>query len=170
MKQDTLIVIDMQNDFLTGSLSNPDGEKLIEPIKEKIENFNGKIIFTQDSHDKNYLETNEGKHLPVEHCIKNTLGWGIPSSLVIAGCKKYSHFVEKTTFGALELYKELPEEGNIYICGVCTDICVVSNALILKSQLPEREIYIFKDLCAGTTKDNHEAALQTMRSCQINVI
>lgn len=170
MKQDTLIVIDMQNDFLTGSLANPDGEKLIEPIKEKIENFNGKIIFTQDTHTEKYLDTNEGKHLPIKHCIRNTLGWGIPMPLVDIGAKKYALFFNKPTFGALELYKELPEEGDIYICGVCTDICVVSNALILKAQLSEREIYVLKDLCAGTTKENHEAALQTMRSCQINVI
>lgn len=173
MNKDTLIVIDMQNDFITGSLKNPDAEAIVPKIVDYINHFDGEdVILTQDTHQEDYLETPEGKKLPIPHCIEMSDGWRVESNIVDAVCAKQKTmiFVRKETFGCIDLTDVIPNEGKIILCGTCTDICVVSNALILRAQYPEREIIVLKDLCAGTTKENHEAALTVMKSCQIDVL
>lgn len=164
----TLIVIDMQNDFVTGALANPTAETIIPNIKKKIEEYerNGdKIIFTRDTHRSNYLETTEGKYLPVPHCIHGTWGWLVVDEL---NHPEYYH-VNKTTFGYphWEYENDLEE---IELVGTCTDICVISNALILKAQFPNANITVDASCCAGVTPESHQAALTTMKMCQINVI
>ena len=177
----TLIVIDMQNDFVTGALANPEAQKIIPFIKEKIAEFRkeGRVIYTKDTHFENYLNTLEGKHLPVPHCIKDTEGWEIVDELKPT---KDEYVFYKNQFGLFDDYFErnakivgwediiLDEEEEIYLCGTCTDICVISNALIIKAVCPESEVYVFKDGCAGLTKEKHEHALDVMQSCQINII
>ena len=164
----TLIVIDMQNDFVTGSLANPTAQAIIPNIKEKIAKYekNGdEIIFTRDTHTSNYLETLEGKHLPVSHCIGGTWGWLVVDEL---NHPEYQH-INKTTFG----YPHWAYEGEfeeIELVGTCTSICVVSNALILKAQFPNVNITVDASCCACITPESHKAALTTMKMCQINVI
>ena len=163
----TLIVIDMQNDFVTGSLGTKEAQAIVPNVKRKIQEYANRgdqIIFTRDTHYSNYLRTQEGKMLPVEHCIHKTKGWEIVDGLEVPNC---SH-VNKTSFGWDEWHEFDYEE--IELIGVCTDICVISNALILKAQCPEAEITVDASCCAGVTPELHEAALKVMRSCQINVI
>lgn len=165
------IIIDYQKDFIDGSLYNKDAidirKNLISRLKSDI-NKKNKIIFTMDTHDANtYLNTNEGKHLPVIHCVKNTLGWQLDKEMIDSIDTDYQ-IIEKNSFGFKDWKLENPL--NIYLAGVCTDICVVSNALILKALYPEANIYVYSDACAGLTKEKHDAALETMRSCQIEVI
>ena len=161
-----LIVIDMQNDFIDGALGTAEAVAIVDKVRTKIQEYKergDKIIFTRDTHHKNYLETNEGKHLPVVHCIEGTPGWEIRDGLYVEG----ADIINKPSFGYTGWSDYDFEE--IELVGLCTDICVVSNALILKSLLPEVEIYVYEDLCAGTDPKNHEAALQVMRMCQVNV-
>ena len=172
----TLIVIDMQNDFIDGALGTPEAQAIVPNVKKKIEEYEARgdeIIFTRDTHFDNYLNTNEGKNLPVEHCIENTNGWNVIKELDIAECEH----VNKTTFG--HPYWDIIKDdknilarffGEIEIVGVCTDICVVSNALILKALFPEINITVDASCCAGVTPESHQAALTTMKMCQINVI
>lgn len=163
----TLIVIDMQNDFVTGSLGTKEAQAIVPKVKNKIQEYvdrGDQIIFTRDTHDTDYLETQEGKMLPVEHCIYGTEGWEIVDGLEVPNCIH----VNKTSFGWGGWYELNYEE--IELIGVCTDICVISNALILKSQFPEIKIAVDASCCAGVTPELHEAALKVMRSCQINVI
>ena len=169
-----LIVIDMQNDFITGSLANKDAEKLVRPIAEYVKNFDGDVYATRDTHFKsNYLKSQEGKKLPIEHCIETTWGWNIAKEIGDAIMKKeYFRIVNKPRFGSLALgdlfatYKY----DEVEICGVCTDICVISNAMILKaSAIEDTEITVLKNLCAGTTPENHENAIKAMELCQINI-
>jgi len=169
-----LIVVDMQNDFITGSLGSSDAISIVPYVKNKIAKYRkdgNRIIFTKDTHSDKYLETQEGKYLPVKHCIKGTDGHEIVSDLDIGD----SIIFEKPTFGSLELVEFLEsQEGiddvdEIELCGLCTDICVVSNALILKAKFPEIKITVDANACAGVTKESHEAALLTMRMCQVNV-
>lgn len=164
----TLIVIDMQNDFISGALGTKEAQAIVPKVKKKIDEYRArgeKIIFTRDTHFKDYLKTNEGKHLPVEHCIKNTHGWQLSDDL--GNCAGYE-VIDKVTFGYDEWHFYNFEE--IEIVGLCTDICVVSNALILKAQFPEIDITIDASCCAGVTPESHKAALTTMKMCQINVI
>lgn len=166
-----LIVVDMQNDFITGTLGTPAAEKILPRVKEKIEDTKlngGEILFTRDTHYANYLETQEGKFLPVMHCVEGTNGHLIASSLNTDGCEVF----DKPTFGSLELAEKAAEGrfDEIELCGLCTDICVVSNALILKAQLPETKITVDAGCCAGVTEESHNAALLTMKMCQVNVI
>lgn len=168
-----LIVIDMQNDFVTGTLKNEEAIKIIPKVVEKVNNFDGNIIFTKDTHDENYLNTQEGKNLPILHCIKDSKGWNLIPQLDESMADIIYH---KPTFGSIELVRDLVEintvekiEG-IELIGVCTDICVISNALLIKSFLPEIKLTVVSGCCAGVTKEKHEAALETMRSCHINVI
>lgn len=172
----TLIVIDMQNDFIDGSLGTPQAQAIVSNVAKKIEEYRNRcdnVIFTKDTHFDDYLETKEGESLPVKHCIWNTEGWQIYSGLQVPG----DFVISKETFGfcgwetceidldAL-LNKDLIE---VEIVGLCTDICVVSNALILKAMFPETRISVDAECCAGTTMENHYAALQVMKSCQIEV-
>lgn len=171
----TLIVVDMQNDFVTGSLGSSQAQAIVPNVKSKIEEYrkNGdKVIFTRDTHSEDYLETMEGKCLPVPHCILGTQGYNIVDGLY----DEEDSFVNKNTFGVmywgflLEDYNLGPLPDSIELIGLCTDICVVSNALILKSELPEIPITVDASCCAGVTEESHKAALLTMKMCQINVI
>ena len=166
-----LIVVDMQNDFITGALGSPQAQVILSNVKAKIEHHrqNGsKILFTRDTHHDDYLATQEGKHLPVAHCIAGTEGHLIVAGLGTEGCE----ILDKPTFGSLEL-AEWAAKGNygeIELCGLCTDICVISNALILKAQLPETAITVDARCCAGVTEESHKAALLTMKMCQVNIV
>lgn len=168
-----LIVIDMQNDFITGPLGTPEAQAIVPKVKAKIEKYraNGdQIIFTRDTHSKNYMDTVEGKHLPIEHCISGSDGWQIIYGL--DSCED-TH-IGKYSFGFMYWYMIanhiIDMCDSIELVGVCTDICVVSNALILKAEYPYIEITVDASCCAGTTPENHKAALQVMKSCHINVI
>lgn len=170
-----LIVVDMQKDFINGSLGSRDAEAIVEAAVNKINGFNGDIIVTLDTHFENYMETSEGKNLPIPHCIKDTDGWQLDSRIRAALDKKAYSAVEKITFGSVELPKIIEENYDINnieieLIGLCTDICVVSNALLLKAHFPEIPIFVDSSCCAGVTPKSHNAALETMRSCQINVI
>jgi len=166
-----LIVIDMQNDFITGSLGSPGAEKILPNVAARIEEYRqncDKVIFTRDTHDDDYLNTQEGKYLPVVHCVGGTDGHRIASGLDTSGCET----LDKPAFGSLELAELAAKEDacEIELCGLCTDICVVSNALILKARLPETKITVDAACCAGATDEGHRAALLTMKMCHVNII
>ena len=165
MKQ-TLLVIDMQNDFIDGSLGTPEAQSIVPKVKEKIQEYAGRgdeIIFTRDTHQSNYLETPEGKKLPVPHCIEGTYGWQIADGLMTDGCE----IIDKPTFGWTRWGGRTFEK--VELVGLCTDICVVSNALILKAAYPEAEITVDAECCAGVTEESHRAALLTMKMCQVEI-
>ena len=176
MMKRILVVIDMQNDFITGSLGSKEAEKIVENVKNRILTYDKNDVFaTKDTHDDNYLNTLEGKNLPVKHCILGTKGYEIDNSII--NLIKEDNIFIKRTFGSLDLAKKIKQiaiENNndieIEICGLCTDICVISNALILKATLPEVNIFIDKKLTAGVTEELKNNALNVMKSCQINVI
>lgn len=162
----TLLVIDMQNDFIDGSLGTKEAVAIVENVKKKIAEYqaNGdEIIFTRDTHQKDYLSTNEGKHLPVEHCIEGTYGWQIREGLEVPG----AIVINKPSFGYLNWADYQLEE--VELVGLCTDICVASNALILKAVYPEIKVSVDAKCCAGVTPESHEAALMTMKMCQVEV-
>lgn len=163
----TLIVIDMQNDFIDGALGTKEAQEIVPRVQEKILEYrrNGdEIIFTRDTHHEDYLETNEGKHLPVVHCIEGTEGWEISDKLSVgdAVC------IDKPSFGYTG-WKEYALE-DVLLVGVCTDICVVSNALLMKAFYPEIRVRVDASCCAGVTPKSHKAALETMKMCQIEVV
>lgn len=163
----TLIVVDMQNDFIDGSLGTREAQAIVGKVKDKIKSYqenHGEIIFTRDTHTKDYLNTNEGKHLPVEHCIAGTEGWRIADGLEIADAV----YIDKPSFGYMDWKHYNLEE--VEIIGLCTDICVVSNALIIKATYPEINVTVDASCCAGVTPKTHKAALETMKMCQVNVI
>ena len=170
-----LVVVDMQKDFVDGALGSVDAVAIVPGVVEKIKSFDGEIFITLDTHFDNYPETAEGKKLPVLHCIKGTDGWQLDKNVASALADREYTAVEKPTFGSLELPRliEAASDGDdfsIEIIGLCTDICVVSNALVLKANFPEIPISVDSACCAGVTPQAHEAALATMRSCQIDVI
>lgn len=176
--EEVLVIVDVQNDFISGVLGTKEAEAIIEPLVNKINSFNGIVLLTKDTHEKNYLSTQEGQKLPVVHCIRGTSGWEIDSRVMEAINKRgleYKVF-EKGTFGSISLGEHLVKlynEGKvkqIEFVGVCTDICVVSNALLVKAMLPEVPIWVDAACCAGVTPEAHEAALTTMKSCQIDII
>lgn len=168
-----LIVIDMQNDFIDGALGTAEAQAIVESVKEKIRSYPAEnVIATMDTHFEDYMQTQEGKYLPVPHCIRGTKGWEIRSD--IAGLLEGAQIYEKPTFGSMRLAQDMKaladkEEIEFEIVGLCTDICVVSNALLLKAAVPEVKISVDASCCAGVTPEKHEAALETMRSCQIQV-
>ena len=169
--KELLIVVDMQNDFLTGALGSPQAVACIPFVKKEIARaraFHKEVVFTRDTHADNYMYTQEGKNLPVPHCIKDTFGWQILEGLHRAGEKIF----DKPTFGSLELANYVSRGGytKITLVGVCTDICVVSNALLLKAYLPETEVRVVAKACAGVSMESHEAALKTMGACQIKIL
>lgn len=167
---DVLLVIDLQNDFVDGALGNKGNDKIVKPIENLVENFDGEVIFTRDTHDENYLESLEGSHLPVKHCIKNSKGWQIKIDT-----KNYK-VIDKPSFGSYELVeylKKLNEKEkikNIYMVGICTDICVLSNAILIKNALLNTEVTVMEDLCKATNEKNHKIALEAMKSCQVNIV
>ena len=168
-----LIIVDMQNDFITGALGSKEAQDIVDDIVKCAEKDfkHDRIIATMDTHDKDYLDTYEGKHLPIKHCIKNTPGWCLEDRIYNI---KDLFTVEKRSFGSETLMHKLREDffnlNTVYLCGVCTDICVISNALMIRSMLPEVKVVVFSNLCAGTTPEAHEAALKVMQSCQVEVI
>lgn len=175
MARKYLVVVDMQKDFVNKALGTKEAEAILPAVVEKVHNFNGEVIFTRDTHFEDYLSTSEGKLLPVEHCIKGTDGWQIVDELEeIRGANDCVTY-DKITFGCKELAQDMlrinEDEGidSIELVGLCTDICVVSNALLLKAFLPEVEIKVDAACCAGVTPEKHTAALETMSSCQILV-
>lgn len=170
-----LVAVDLQKDFVNGSLGTAEAEAIIENAVKKIKTHNGPIFATYDTHGENYLDTAEGKKLPVVHCVKGTPGWQLDSRIEAALAEKDNvRFVEKKTFGSTDLPHMIEElcagdELSIELIGLCTDICVVSNALILKASFPESEVSVDASCCAGVTPKLHESALAVMRSCQIDV-
>ncbi len=170
-----LIVVDMQNDFVDGALGSKEAEAIVDNVVKKIEGFDGAIYVTYDTHFEDYMETSEGKNLPVVHCVRDTDGWKLNEKVQAALSKKEAYTeIEKITFGSIDLPFVLAEENEmdnaeIELIGLCTDICVVSNALILKANFPDINISVDSSCCAGVTPEKHQAALETMRSCQINV-
>lgn len=165
-----LIVVDMQNDFVNGCLGTEKARSILSNVKNKISEYhkNGDtIIFTRDTHGENYLQSQEGKFLPVPHCIEGTDGWNIVDGLETENCQ----YIDKPNFGWTHWdNQKFSDKDEIELIGVCTDICVVSNALILKAMYPETPITVDASCCAGVTPESHDAALITMKACQINII
>lgn len=168
-----LVVVDMQRDFIDGSLGTKEAQGIVEAVKEKIRSYEPEnVVATRDTHPENYLETYEGRHLPVEHCIEGTDGWQLYPGIdeLLSGCVIF----DKPTFGSVKLAEYLKKLNaaspiEVEIVGLCTDICVISNALLIKAYLPEVNISLDPKCCAGVTPESHEAALTTMRSCQIQI-
>ncbi len=169
-----LIVVDMQNDFIDGTLGTKEAVTILPAVKEKIENFDGRVIFTRDTHESDYLSSQEGANLPVEHCVKGTDGWQIRPEL---DALRKEEPVDKPTFGSVALgqllkaydtYEEKIE--SITLIGLCTDICVISNAMLIKAFLPETPILVDAACCAGVTPESHERALDAMAICQIKIL
>ena len=171
--QDVLVVVDMQNDFIDGALGTKEAVAIVTKVEEKIRNFNGTVLFTRDTHENWYLETQEGKKLPIPHCIRDTEGWQIRRELDIL---RKTEPVDKETFGSTDLADDLvamnidDEIKSITFVGLCTDICVISNALLVKAALPEVPIIVDAACCAGVTPESHENALKAMEMCQVEVI
>lgn len=188
MKENILIVVDMQNDFITGSLGTKEAEAIVDNVVKEIESDKyTRVLVTQDTHYDNYLETQEGKNLPVKHCIEGTDGWKFHKKIEEAlgycdGLSLYgdnSLVFKKNTFGSEELVEsfidaikwgEIEEISSITLVGLCTDICVISNALMIKAFLPEVKIRCIENCCAGVTPEKHNAAIEVMKSCQIEII
>ena len=169
-----LIVVDMQKDFVDGALGTPEAQAIVECVCERIRTHNGPLIVTYDTHPEHYMQTNEGSHLPVPHCIKGTDGWQLDARVAEALRGRDYTAVEKPTFGSValpDLVKRLAgdEAFDIELIGLCTDICVISNALLLKAHFPETEIYVDASACAGVSPETHQAALTTMGCCQIQI-
>ena len=169
-----LVVVDMQNEFIDGALGTPEAVAIVENVKTKIRGYDPADVFvTMDTHGPDYLNTQEGRNLPVEHCIKGSVGWLVRRDIaeILDGAKVY----EKPTFGSTALAKDIAEiaakeDIEIEVIGLCTDICVVSNALLLKASMPEVTISVDPKCCAGVTPGSHEAALKTMQMCQIKIM
>ena len=164
-----LIVVDMQNDFIDGSLGSAMAQAIVPKVVEKAAHFDGKVIFTRDTHGPNYLNTQEGRKLPVKHCIQGTPGWQI--------CEELQPFaanvVDKLSFGSISLPRLLAQEGtpeSIELCGLCTDICVISNALLAKAFLPNAHIAVDSEASAGVTRESHSNALKAMEMCHIEIL
>ncbi len=179
MKSSLLVVVDMQNDFITGSLGSAEARAVVEPVIKRILGFEGEILYTLDTHQENYLETQEGRRLPVKHCIGGTDGWS-PNPAVFLALKKSgaadeSHMVAKETFGGAGLPMRIHElfhgadPDEITLVGLCTDICVISNALLLKAFYPEARIAVDAAACAGATPEGHRTALSAMKACQVDI-
>lgn len=183
-KKDYLIVVDMQNDFVTGALGTPEAQAIVPKVVEKIKNWDGPILYTQDTHFTNYLETEEGKHLPVEHCIRKRNGWEIVDEVYKAIPWRMSMGYEKHGFGSRDMMEDFYdavydtndefhydyEPKSITLIGLCTDICVISNAIMLKSAIHEVPIIVDASCCAGVTPESHKNALAAMKMCQIEII
>ena len=167
-----LVAVDIQNDFVTGSLGTKEAQAIVPGAVEKIRTFNGMVIYTRDTHGENYLDTEEGRHLPIPHCIRDTEGWQLIRQLDMFPKER---IFDKSTFGSIQLGEFLRDLHHkkslesVTVIGLCTDICVVSNALLLKTFLPETEIIVDASCCAGVTPDSHRKALDTMIQCHITV-
>lgn len=170
--RDILIVVDMQNDFIDGALGTPEAVAIVPNVKKKIQEFEGVVLFTRDTHESNYLQTQEGRNLPVPHCIRGTDGWQIRKELDEL---RTTEPIDKVTFGSSQLGPVLSQMnseepvGSITFIGLCTDICVISNVMIAKAFLPEVPIIVDAACCAGVSRQSHENALKAMEVCQVQV-
>lgn len=165
-----LVVVDMQNDFIDGSLGSPEAQSIVENVKARIESYmqaGDDVVFTLDTHEADYLDTLEGKNLPVVHCVKGTPGWEINALLKDYPGKRF----EKNTFGSVECahYVAVTGYDEIELIGLCTDICVISNALLMKATVPATPIKVNSSCCAGVTPESHRNALEAMKMCQIQI-
>lgn len=171
MMRKVIVVIDMQNDFIDGALGTKEAQVMLPHLVAKLEREkDALLIFTQDTHSKNYMETQEGRNLPVPHCIKPEKGWEIAPSLQ-PFVKKAAAVIEKPAFGSLELPKAVAklQPDEVELVGLCTDICVISNAMILKAAFPELPVAVDASCCAGVTPTSHDNALQAMKMCQVDI-
>ena len=173
-KVDFLIVVDMQNDVVTGALGTPEAQAIVPKVVEKIKGWSGKVLYTRDTHHENYLETQEGKHLPVKHCLEETWGWQLIDEVDATITDEMWE-----VFGSYYMMQDLRETllwysdvkiNSITLVGLCTDICVISNALLLKTALPEVPIIVDASCCAGVTPESHKNALAAMKMCQIEIV
>ena len=165
-----LVVVDMQNDFIDGALGTAEAVAIVPYVREVIEKFDGKVFFTRDTHFDNYMETQEGKNLPVPHCIKDTLGWQIRAEL---DALRTTDAIDKLTFGSKDLVEVLANEENmeeITFVGLCTNICVISNVMVVKAFYPEVPLVVDAKGCAGVTPQSHLNALEAMKMCQVKVV
>lgn len=164
----TLVVVDIQNDFVSGSLGSAEAQAIIEPVCDLIRSWKGDIIVTLDTHGCDYLETREGHMLPVSHCIKPTQGWQLNNNVAEAlSMKPRVSYIEKNTFGSFDIYST---DDEIVIIGLVTNICVINNALILRNLYPEKQISVVSECCAGTTPEDHQKALDIMKTNHINIL
>lgn len=171
MAKHVLAVIDMQNDFIDGALGTKEAEAIVENVAAQIRDFEGEVVYTRDTHFEGYLGTQEGKRLPVPHCIKDTEGWQIREQ-VRQACAGDVKIFDKPAFGSVELaeyLKDMPDLENVTLIGLCTDICVISNALLIKAFLPEVTVKVDADCCAGVTPESHKNALEAMKMCQVEI-
>ena len=165
-----LVVVDMQNDFIDGSLGTPEALAIVPYVKGLIEHFDGKVLFTRDTHFENYMATQEGRNLPVMHCIRDTSGWQIRPEL---DALRKTEAIDKVTFGSSDLPGILAKEADlesVTFVGLCTDICVISNVMLTKAFFPEVPIFVDARACAGVTPQSHKNALEAMKMCQVTVI
>ena len=169
--QKILVVVDMQNDFIDGALGSAEAKEIVPYVVERVKSFDGRVIFTRDTHGNDYLQTQEGTKLPVPHCIRDTQGWEICPELL-----PYAYeIIDKPTFGSValaDLLANLDKENKIdeiELLGLCTDICVISNAMLLKARLLDAEIVVDSRGCAGVTRQSHQNALEAMKMCQITI-
>lgn len=181
-KVDVLIVVDMQNDFVTGALGTPEAQAIVPKVVEKIKSWKGEVLYTRDTHHENYLETQEGKHLPVKHCLYGTWGWQLVDEVNATISDKQSVddglIYNKHSFGSYRLANDLSgvfwcttvDISSITLVGLCTDICVITNAILIKEALPSVPIFVDASCCAGVTPESHKNALAAMKMCQIEVI
>ncbi|OUO59665.1 amidase [Collinsella sp. An271] len=175
MANNYLIVVDMQHDFVSGALGTPEAQAIVADAAAYARDFEGTVVFTKDTHEEGYLETQEGRNLPVVHCVRDTPGWELVPELEEVRAERGALVFEKPTFGSVQLVWWLAEENDaesidsIELIGLCTDICVVSNALLIKAHFPEIPVRVNSALCAGVTPASHDAALTTMKSCQVEV-
>lgn len=170
-----LVVVDMQKDFIDGALGTAEAVKIVDKVAEKIKGFDGDIVYTMDTHTENYLSTSEGRKLPVKHCITGSDGWQLDSAVENALKERgaYEKRYMKNTFGSTLLAEDLAKEyalEEIVLVGLCTDICVISNALLLKAFMPEIKITVDGSCCAGVTPESHKNALAAMKMCQIDLV
>ncbi len=171
-----LVVVDMQNDFITGALGSKMAEDIVENVVEKIKNFDGKIAFTRDTHYDNYMSSREGKNLPVEHCKEGSFGWEIENRIKSLQIEKECPVFDKITFGSKRLadfllyLDKLNKIDEVEFVGLCTDICVISNAFLAQAYLPEATVVIDASCCAGVTNESHQLALKAMENCQMKII
>lgn len=174
IKMKVLVIVDMQNDFIDGALGTKEAAAIVDRVRDKAESAQKDgdyIIYTRDTHQENYLETQEGRNLPVVHCVRGTQGWEISKKVYLQGCE----IIDKPTFGSVRLAERIAELTGekeieaIELVGLCTDICVISNAMVLKAQMPEMPILVDASCCAGVTVESHKNALKAMEMCQIKV-
>ncbi len=171
-----LIVVDMQKDFIDGSLGTKEAVAIVDAVNRLVQEWDGPVIFTRDTHYENYMETQEGRNLPVPHCIQGTDGWQLEQGLQAQCDARGSKIFDKPTFGSVELAAYLAEKhaqeaiDEIVLVGLCTDICVISNAMLAKATLPEVPVAVIADCCAGVTPESHARALEAMKMCQIAVL